>query len=206
MKNFAVIFALFWLLLGGILRAQGLPRIYGRTIYHDDKSRTESVSDPGTREMVETTYNTAGVAMVKKVFLLNEKGEPLQGNVYDGRGSLIARCQSLYDDFGRRKEDRLMNLNGEVFQQVIHEYDSAGKALKPKVINLNVATPTVRPQSVDFTQPTNPNGAPNSGRFAPIPVGEGSAPAASGSAPSIPEEKKSKPNFFKNLFKKKAQK
>lgn len=204
MKNYAIIFALFWLFLGGILRAQGLPRIYGRTIYHDDKSRTESVSDPGTREMVETTYNTAGVATVKKVFLLNEKGEPLQGNVYDGRGSLIARCQSIYDDFGRRKEDRLMNLHGEVFQQVIHEYDSAGKALKPKVINLNVATPTVRPQSVDFTQ-TQPAGTPNSGRFAPVPVGEGSAPAASGSAPATPEEKKSKPNFFKNLFKKKAQ-
>jgi hypothetical protein len=155
--------------------------------------------------MVETTYNTAGAATVKKVFLLNEKGEPLQGNVYDGRGSLIARCQSIYDEFGRRKEDRLMNLNGEVFQQVIHEYDSAGKALKPKVINLNVATPTVRPQSVDFTQPTNPNGAPNSARFAPMQVGEGSAPAASVTAPAAPEEKKSKPNFFKNLFKKKAQ-
>jgi hypothetical protein len=143
---------------------------------------------------------------VKKVFLLNEKGEPLQGNVYDGRGSLIARCQSIYDEFGRRKEDRLMNLNGEVFQQVLHEYDSAGKALKPKVINLNVATPSIRPQSVDFTQPSNPNGSPSTGRFAPIPVGEGSAPEMSGTAPVIPEEKKSKPNFFKNLFKKKAQK
>jgi hypothetical protein len=206
MKNYAVIFALTLLVHGGILNAQGLQRIHGRTIYHDDKSRTESVSDPSTREMVETTFNTAGVATVKKVFLLNEKGEPLQGNVYDGRGSLIARCQSIYDEFGRRKEDRLMNLNGEVFQQVLHEYDSAGKALKPKVINLNVATPSIRPQSVDFTQPTNPKGAPSAGRFAPIPVGEGSAPTASGSAPATPEEKKSKPNFFKNLFKKKAQK
>ena len=206
MKNYVVIFTLTLIVLGGILNAQGLQRIHGRTIYHDDKSRTESVSDPSTREMVETTFNTAGVATVKKVFLLNEKGEPLQGNVYDGRGSLIARCQSIYDEFGRRKEDRLMNLNGEVFQQVLHEYDSAGKALKPKVINLNVATPSIRPQSVDFTQPTNPNGAPSAGRFAPIPVGEGSAPTASGSAPVAPEEKKSKPNFFKNLFKKKAQK
>jgi hypothetical protein len=28
---------------------------------------------------------------VKKVSLLNEKGEPIQGNVYDGRGNLVAR-------------------------------------------------------------------------------------------------------------------
>ncbi len=206
MKNYAVIFAFSWLSFGGLLNAQALQRIHGRTIYHDDKSRTESVSDPSTREMVETTYNTAGAATVKKVFLLNEKGEPLQGNVYDGRGNLIARCQSVYDEFGRRKEDRLMNLNGEVFQQVLHEYDNAGKALKPKVINLNVTTPSIRPQSVDFTQPTNPNGAPSSNRFAPIPVGEGSGTSTpSSTGPAMPEEKKSKPNFFKNLFKKKAQ-
>jgi hypothetical protein len=203
MKNYAVIFALSWLFLGGIASAQSQPMIYGRTIYHDDKSRTESVSDPSTREMVETTYNTAGVAMVKKVFLLNEKGEPLQGNVYDGRGNLVARCQSLYDDFGRRKEDRLMNLNGEVFQQVLHEYDSAGKALKPKVMNLNVSSPTIRPQSVDFTQSANTNGATNGGRFAPIPVGEGTNPTAPNSSTVPAGDKKSKPNFFKNLFKKK---
>ena len=68
MKNYAVIFALTLLVHGGILNAQGLQRIHGRTIYHDDKSRTESVSDPSTREMVETTFNTAGVATVKKCF------------------------------------------------------------------------------------------------------------------------------------------
>jgi hypothetical protein len=203
MKNYALLFALSWLFLGGTAHAQGQPRIYGRTIYHDDKSRTESVSDPATREMVETTYNTAGVAMIKKVFLLNEKGEPLQGNVYDGRGNLVARCQSLYDDFGRRKEDRLMNLNGEVFQQVLHEYDSAGKALKPKVINLNASSPTIRPQSVDFTQSGNPNGTPNGGRFAPLPAGAGTPGQSGATGSAAPEEKKSKPNFFKNLFRKK---
>lgn len=53
--------------------AQAPQRIIGRTIYHPDESRTESVSDPTTREMTETTYNASNVMTVKKVFLLNEK-------------------------------------------------------------------------------------------------------------------------------------
>ncbi len=197
MKNRAAYLGLCWLVLGGVSFAQ-LGRIIGRTIYHEDKSRTESVSDPNTREMVESTYTPDNVLTVKKVFLLNEKGEPLQGNVYDGRGNLVARCKCLFDEFGRRKEDQLMNLNGEVFQQVIHEYDSAGKAKTPKVINLNASAPSVRPQAVDFTRPAS--GVPDPvSRFAPV-----QAPSApiNGVAPVTPPAVQ-KPNFFKRLFQKK---
>jgi len=210
MKNNTVILGLCWLTLSGLSYGQGQQRILGRTIYHDDKSRTESVSDPSTREMVETTYNTSGVATVKKVFLLNEKGEPLQGNVYDGRGNLIARCQSFYDELGRRKEDRLMNLNGESFQRVIHEYGVDGKALKPKVINLNVSTPSIKPQAIDFTQPAPTTGtavAPAAGsRFDPLPAA-GTDTSTTGIAPvTAPDEEKAKPSFFKRLFQKKSAK
>lgn len=186
--------------------AQAPQRIIGRTIYHPDQSRTESVSDPTTREMTETTYNASNVMTVKKVFLLNEKGEPLQGNVYDGRGNLVARCQCVYDDLGRRKEDRLMNVNGEVFQQVIHEYGADGKAKTPKVINLNAtAAPSIRPQSIDFTQQAGTADAGS--RFAPLKPGE-TAPAQPAAAPvtAPAEELKPKANFFKRLFKGKEKK
>ena len=208
MKYRAAFFVLCWLALEASVLAQAPQRIIGRTIYHPDESRTESVSDPTTREMTETTYNASNVMTVKKVFLLNEKSEPLQGNVYDGRGNLVARCQCIYDDLGRRKEDRLMNVNGEVFQQVIHEYGSDGKAKTPKVINLNAtAAPSIRPQSIDFTQS---GGAADAGsRFAPLKPGEGSTtPIPAGTtAPTAPaEEMKPKTNFFKRLFKGKEKK
>lgn len=199
MKFCAAILVLSWLVLGGEAFAQ-LGRIIGRTIYHEDKSRTESVSDPSTREMVETTYTADNVQTVKKVFLLNPKGEPLQGNVYDGRGNLIARCQCLYDDFGRRKEDRLMNLNGETFQQVIHEYDESGKAKTPKVINLNVSAPSIKPQAIDFTQPT-PNAADPASRFAPVKASD--TPTGNVAPVTPPADEKPKPSFFKRLFQKK---
>ena len=207
MKNCAVIFGICSLPLATL--AQGNPAgsaVVGRTIYHTDDSRTESIKDPNTREMTEMTYNTSGQLTVKKVFLLNDKGEPLQGNVYDGRGNLVARCQSIYDEFGRRKEDRLTNLKGELFQQVVHEYDKSGKALTPKVINLDTgAAPMMKPAAIDYTgQPATAPGA-NSSRFAPVQIpANGTAPAApvpNATAP-VPTEEKPKKNFFKNLFKK----
>lgn len=212
MKIHPAIFVFGLFSLAGIAPSAPPPSmqpVVGRTIYHSDDSRTESVRDPIAREMTEMTYSATGALTVKKVFLLNEKGEPIQGNVYDGRGNLVARCQSFYDEFGRRKEDRLTNLKGETFQQVIHEYSKEGKALPPKVINLNSAqAPMIKPAAVDYTQPgTNPPPAPgtgNSGRFAPVMVPEGGAPGQStATAPVQPKaEEKPKTNFFKKLFKK----
>ncbi len=150
---------------------------------------------------IATIQNPNGFAPEFADFLMNEKGEPMQGNVYDGRGNLVARFQAVYDEFGRRKEDRLTNLKGEVFQQVLHEYDKEGKAMKPKVLNLNTqGAPMMKPAPIDFTTPGAAGGAAP-GRFAP-----GAAPAQpSGSAPATapagqqPEKPK---NFFKKLFKK----
>lgn len=203
MKNCAVIFGICSLSMVGLSLGNPPPMLVGRTVYHADDSRTESVSDPNVREMTESTYNTSGQLTVKKVFLLNEKGDPLQGNVYDGRGNLVARVRCIYDEFGRRKEDQLTNLNGEVFQQVQHEYGKDGKALPPKVINLNpTAAPSLRPAAVDFTQQQP---APNSSRFAPMVQPEAGQqpiqPQQPASPPPAPQEEKPK-NFFKKLFKK----
>jgi len=203
MKKYAVIFGICSLCTVTLAQTNSqLQAVVGRTIYHPDDSRTESVRDPNTREMTEMTYNSAGQLTVKKVFLLNEKGEPLQGNVYDGRGNLIARCQSIYDEFGRRKEDRLTNLQGEVFQQVVHEYGKDGKALTPKVINLNTAaTPMVKPAAIDFTGSAPAAANANSSRFAPQQVPSTQQPASANPTPTGTEEKP-KTNFFKKLFKK----
>lgn len=202
------IFAYFWLLLAlpATAATPSGQTIVGRSVYHPDDSRSETVMDMNVREMTETTYNASNAVVSKKVFLLNEKGEPLQGNIYDGRGVLIARAQCIYDEFGRRKEDRMMNLRGEVFQRTVHEYDASGKALKPKVMNL-AQSPTIRPAAIDMTQGagTIPPGAGQQGgssRFAPTPAGKASAQPAPTSPPPAAKDGEKKPNFFKRLLKK----
>lgn len=202
------IFAIFWLLLAAAAPAANpsVQAVVGRTVYHPDDSRSETVRDMNVREMTETTYNPANAVVAKKVFLLNEKGEPVQGNIYDGRGNLVARAQCFYDEFGRRREDQLTNLSGVVFQRIIHEYDKNGKALPPKVVNLS-QSPTLRPEAIDFTRGAAPAvplpGSPATGgaghsRFAPTPAAPAAAPE-----PAPRSEEPAKGNFFKRLFKKK---
>lgn len=134
--------------------------IRARTVYHQDGTRTESVSDPAIRELNEVTYNANNIVVIRKRYLLNERGQPMQGLIYDGSGALKARMQMTFDAFGREQEERLLNLQGEMFQQTIYEYGPDGKPKKPKVINYNVSAPTMRPQMIDFTKSMPPPGSP----------------------------------------------
>jgi hypothetical protein len=200
-------FGLCCLLLACVASGQSA-RVVGRSIYHSDHSRTEVVTNPEVHEMTESTYGADNVLSVRKVFLLNERGEPTQGNVYDGRGQLVARVQCLYDDLGRRGEDRLVNLDGEVFQRVIYGYNDKGKALPPKVINLQVANaPTIRPPSIDFTKDQamgSEAATPTSSKYAPQPIRRTGATSASPSGESQGNSQSTTPKkggFFQRLLK-----
>lgn len=201
-----------------LIHAQGsAPQIKARTVYHTDGTYTESVQDPFTREQRETTFNAQKVKIAERVYLLNERGVPVQGNVYDGRGQLKARVQILFDSFGRTSEQRMTNLQGEVYQRIMFEYDAKGNQLPPKSINYNVQAPDFKPAPIDLTgqgQTPNPldrsQGDPNArGNVPTLPAGAGQRgslpPAGIGPNGAIPdpttqppaEEKK---GFFKRLF------
>jgi hypothetical protein len=199
MKHLSAFLGVF--LLATALLGQGANpagnKINARTVYHPDGSRTESVNNPETRELSETVYDTRGVVISRRLYLLNERGQVAQGNIYDGAGNLVARSQSYFDEFGRPKEDRLVNLQGEVFQQTIHEYGGDGKARKPKVVNFSVKSPTMKPAIIDFTGAHPP---PIDGTAAPATA----APPVNSAPP--PTDDKPKKSFFKRLFDKKEKK
>ncbi len=126
--------------------------INARTVYHTDGTYTESVQDPFTREQREITFNAQKVKIAERVYLINEKGKPVQGNIYDGRGQLKARVQVLFDSFDRQTEQRMLNLQGEVYQRILFTYDNKGKALPAKSINYsNVKSPDIKPAPIDLT-------------------------------------------------------
>ena len=100
-----------------------------------------------------------------------------------------------FDEFGRAKEMRSFNLQGQCYQQVIYEYGADGKAKTPKVINVNPnAAPSIKPGVIDFTQST-----PAPGQYAQ-PQGVPGQPAQPQAPASEPPKKKS---FFGRLFGKK---
>lgn len=173
--------------------------INARTVYHADGTRTESVKDPVTRELTEITYNANNVVVMRKIYLLNERGQVSQGNLYDGAGNLQARSQVFFDEFNRVKEERLVNLQGEVFQRTIHEYRPDGKPKPPKVINYNVKAPTMKPATIDFTKMTPP---PNLQVPQSAQPGSGASAAATPSAgtPVPGDDGQPKKSFWKRLF------
>ena len=188
----------FFVVLGLASALQAQPSspvapISARSTYHPDNSHSETVVDKTTNELTEATFSAAGVLISKKHYLLNERGLPTQGHIYDGRGNLVARSQVYFDEFGRAKEMRSFNLQGHCYQQIVYEYGADGKAKPPKVINVNPgAAPSIKPGVIDFTQNT-----PAPGQYAQPQGAPGQQPQA---AASEPPKKKS---FFGRLFGKK---
>lgn len=209
-KTCSTIFAVL-LLAAATVSAANPPQtrsgIFAKSQYHEDNSHTESVLDLTVRELEEKTFDANGVLKMRKHYLVNELGQPTQGNVYDGRNNLVARSMIIFDAYNRAKEMRTANLAGEVFQQVIYEYDTSGKALKPKVINYNTKAPTIKPATLDFTQTMPHPDQPQAG-FQPVPAGQqpqnggaiqqGAPIYAPGTAPA--EEAPKKKSFWKRLF------
>ena len=164
--------------LGAVAReAKKTSATNARTVYHADGSHTESVQDLSVREQNEWTYSAQNVLIARKKYLLNEQGLPLQGNIYDGRDELKARAQFLYDEFGRLAEQRMFNLQGEVFQTISFPFDSNGKALPPKSQTFNVRAPDMKAGVIDFTQqPAPPALDRNQGAPAPATPPQGNVP------------------------------
>jgi len=155
-----------------------LQSVKARTVYHANGSHTESTQDPVTREQREYTYDQKNVLISQKVYLLNDKGQTIQGNIYDGRGALKARASFLFDDFGRMIEQRMTNLQGEVYQSILFTYDGRGTPLPPKSRTYNVQAPDMKAAVIDFT---NTGNAP-----APMDRSEGTVPGR-GNVPRLPE-------------------
>ncbi len=208
MKSCSAFLVLLWLTSATAQpAARSNSPIQAKSTYHPDDSHTESIVDKTTNELTEATYNAGGALIAKKHYLLNERGLPTQGHVYDGRGNLVARSQVFFDEFGRAKEMRTFNLQGQCFQQVIYEFGADGKAKQPKVINVNPgAAPTIKPGVIDFTQNNVP---PNmaavqqggtAGQQLPPVYAPGAEPQ--GTATEPPKRK----SFFGRLFGKKEKK
>lgn len=194
MKSLSAFIAVFLLAAAayGQVNPQSQPRVQGRTTYHKDGTRTESVRDPYTGILTEKTFNShddKGVLVSRAIYQLDSNGQVTQGMIYDGRDNLQARARMIADDFGRPKESILANLNGEVFQRTIYEYGADGRPKKSKVVNYNVATPTMKPAVIDFTKTTVP------GQAAPT-----SPPVSAAGSTQAPQEEKPKKSFWSRLF------
>lgn len=206
------------MLLASSLMAADNPNIVkARTVYHANGTHTESIQDPITHEQREFTYDQHNVLISKKVYLLNERGLTVQGNVYDGRDVLKARASFLFDDFGRMIEQRMSNLQGEVYQSILFTYDGRGTPLPPKSRTYNVQAPDMKAAVIDFTNTGNApppmdrrdGNVPNRGNVPRLPEGGNSVAQSAqkgGTRIAAPEESQGEPakkrSIWQRMFKK----
>lgn len=134
--------------------------LHAKAVLHEDGTRTESVKDVPKREMLDTTFDSRGVAITKKRFLLNAKGDALQGVIYDGADNLLANVQFYFDNLGRVIEERCVNTKGQIFRRVIRQYDPNGKPLEAKAFDYAVNMPQVKAPPINFTKNVPPPNAP----------------------------------------------
>lgn len=200
MKSCSAFFAVLWLAAAtaGAQSSGASAVVSAKSTYHPDNSHSETVLDKSTNELTESTYGPGNGALIsRKHYLLNERGLPTQGHIYDGRGNLVARSQVYFDQYGRAKEMRSFNLNGQCYQQILYEYGPDNKAKPPKVVNVDPrAAPSIRPGVIDLTQNT-----PMAGQFvpqggAPTPVSYSPGTQQPAPAPEAPKKK----SFFGRLF------
>jgi hypothetical protein len=157
--------------------------VNARTVLHPDGTKTDSTKDPIKLQQTEKTYDSRGVVIAEKVFILNQNGDPTQGIIYDGAGNLVARVNFYFDDLGRVVEERCLNAKGEIFRRVIRQYDKSGRALPPQAFDYKVNAPHMSAATIDFTNmPALP---PKGSGQEQTPLQPGQAPQIESAAPGF---------------------
>ena len=140
---------------------------FAKKVLHEDGTVSESVSDLTKGELRESTFDSRGVLLSKRIVLLNEHGLPVQGVIYGGNDEVLGRVQFIYDDLGRPVEERSLNAQGQVFRRKFTLYDQGGRPLPAKIVDYAGNAPKVASNNINFT------------KIVP-PPGQGGAPASSG--------------------------
>lgn len=146
------------------LGASGQVGNSAKRILHNDGTVTESVSDLAKGELREAIYQPPftsdgrGVLQSRRVVLLNEGGQPVQGVIYGGNDEMVGRVEFIYDDLGRLSEERNLNAQGQVFRRKFQSYEQSGKALPEKIVDYPAYAPKVQGAKINFTNVVPPPG------------------------------------------------
>lgn len=111
------------------------PEIWGRAIFHDDGTYTESKQDASTNALTQETKSPSGVLIQRRLISLDAKGRPSEVLIYDGRGQYRYRGQIIYDLQGRFQEEQIFDTNSVLLRRRIQEYELSGAPKPLQVID-----------------------------------------------------------------------
>jgi hypothetical protein len=187
--------------LGACMDVSGQTTNSAKKVLHPDGTCSESVSDVEKGELRESTFDARGVLLTKRIVLLNERGLPVQGMIYDGKDDLVGSVRFAYDDLGRMQEEISLNAQGQVFRRKIQGYDASGKPLTTKIVDYSQNAPKISAGSINFTNKVPTQGGAPGSTATPTAMPQGpkqpgqAAPVQSVSPRKATEEKKKRGVF-----------
>lgn len=111
------------------------PEIWGRAIYHDDGTYTESKQDASTNALTQETKSPNGVLIQRRLVSLDAKGRPSEVLIYDGRGQYRYRGQIVYDLQGRFREEQIFDTQSVLLRRRIQDYALSGEPKPLQVVD-----------------------------------------------------------------------
>lgn len=103
--------------------------IWGRAIHHSDGSFTESRKQVETNTIEQITKSKSGVTLQRRMVMLDERGNPVEVLIYDGRNQFKYRGLQVYDRLGRFAEEQIYDAEGTLIRRKVQEYDPRGGQL-----------------------------------------------------------------------------
>ena len=185
------------------LGASGQGTNSAKKVLHLDGTVTESVSDLSKAELRESTFDSRGVLLSKRIVLLNESGLPVQGVIYNGKDEMVGKVQFFYDDLGRVSEERSLNAQGQVFRRKFQAYDQSGKPLPEKIVDYSGNAPKIQSNTINFTNIVPPPGQNGTATPSGVqqPLQPGQTPQIQTVSPRNKPADKKKKGFFDFLKK-----
>jgi hypothetical protein len=94
-----------------------LGNAWGKIYNHYDGTQTRSRKDGGQNRIIEETYDTGKILLVKRLFYLDDQGNLRQGVILDGKGNGLG--STLYSYSGKTMvEEQLFDKHGRLIRRL----------------------------------------------------------------------------------------
>ena len=101
--------------------------IHASTVYHEDGTRTQTVTDPGKHTSEATTYDAHEKVMQKIVYTLDENDQAETGIIYNGNGAPLYKSSYKHDSMNRISEEDDYSMDDTLIRRFVYHFDTNGK-------------------------------------------------------------------------------
>lgn len=115
------------LLLAAGTSCYGQGGIKVTSVLHDDGSRTDTQTDFDSLTAEAKTYDINKKLIQRATYVVDEKGQPLEGIFYNGKGQIVNQVAYTRDALGRTKEQFDKSANGTLLRKLVYHYDPNGR-------------------------------------------------------------------------------